>query len=317
MFKIGYRTFKTAVGAASAIGLAEWMQLEQYATAGIITILCIQPTRKRSLRSSWARFAACMLGMGASFLFFEGLGYTPISIAIMLLLFIPLLVMLNIQTGVVTSMVIIMHLYMFNEINWHILLNEVGLITIGIGVAFVVNFYMPNFEKELRQLQQEIERNYSKIFHEFAHYLREGDNLWDGREITETTDLIDRAKSLAYRDVENHFLRHEDEFYYYFQMREKQFEIIERLLPIISALPTTVAQGRKIAEFLDDLSRAVHSGNTAHIYLEQLQAMRDEFRAMKLPETREEFETRAMLLHFIKEMERYLIVKSRFKHQDS
>jgi uncharacterized membrane protein YgaE (UPF0421/DUF939 family) len=34
---------------------------------------------------------------------------------------------------------------------------------------------------------------------------------------------------------------------------------------------------------------------------------------MELPKSREEFEVRAALLHFIKEMESYLIIKSQFK----
>ena len=37
------------------------------------------------------------------------------------------------------------------------------------------------------------------------------------------------------------------------------------------------------------------------------------FEEMELPKTREEFEVRADLLHFIKEMEQYLNIKSTFK----
>lgn len=50
MLKIGYRTVKTAIGTASAIALAQWLHLENFASAGIITILCIQVTKKSRCR---------------------------------------------------------------------------------------------------------------------------------------------------------------------------------------------------------------------------------------------------------------------------
>ena len=47
MFKIGYRTLKTALGTTLAIVLAQILGLENFASAGIITILCIKATKKK------------------------------------------------------------------------------------------------------------------------------------------------------------------------------------------------------------------------------------------------------------------------------
>ncbi|WP_372869535.1 aromatic acid exporter family protein, partial [Planomicrobium okeanokoites] len=55
---IGYRTLKTAVGVIIAISLAQLLQLEFFVSAGILTILCIQPTKKRSIRAALSRFIA-------------------------------------------------------------------------------------------------------------------------------------------------------------------------------------------------------------------------------------------------------------------
>ena len=46
-FSIGYRTIKTAVGTAIAIFIAQQFGLDNFASAGILTILCIQVTKKR------------------------------------------------------------------------------------------------------------------------------------------------------------------------------------------------------------------------------------------------------------------------------
>ncbi|MGV3066537.1 hypothetical protein [Staphylococcus simulans] len=40
---------------------------------------------------------------------------------------------------------------------------------------------------------------------------------------------IQKAKSYAFRDVKNNFVRNENSYYNYFDMRKKQLEIIERI----------------------------------------------------------------------------------------
>ena len=100
-------------------------------------------------------------------------------------------------------------------------------------------------------------------------------------------------------------------------MREKQFEIIERVLPIVTSISQTVKQGKMIASFIEEIADHIHAGNTAMMFLDQLAEMRKEFEQMELPKTREEFEIRAALLHFIKEMEQYLLIKRGFNGLDS
>ncbi|KZZ86202.1 MULTISPECIES: aromatic acid exporter family protein [Bacillaceae] len=312
-FRIGYRTIKTALGTAAAISLAQLFGLQNFPSAGIIAILCIQVTKKKSLQSSWARFLACSIAIIFSFAFFELFGYSPLVIGLMLLLFIPVAVMAKAKEGIVTSSVIILHLYASNHITLPLILNELALIATGIGVALIMNLYMPSVDRRLETYQKKIEANFASIFCQMELYLLEGDNQWDGKEITETASLIHEAKTLAFRDVENHFLRNENLYYHYFRMREKQFELIERLLPLISNLSVTVEQGEMIADFIKDLREHIHPGNTAHMFLRKLHDMKASFQEMELPKTREEFETRASLLHLVRELEQYLVMKSYFK----
>ena len=46
-------------------------------------------------------------------------------------------------------------------------------------------------------------------------------------------------------------------------MREKQFEIIERVLPNVTSIPHTVNKEKSIADFIEELSEHINSGNTA------------------------------------------------------
>lgn len=312
-FKIGYRTLKTAIGTSASIILAQILGFDNFVSAGILTILCIQVTKKQSIKTSWNRFSACLLAMLFSIVFFEGMAYHPIIIGFLLLFFIPTAVMLKISDGIVTSIVIILHIYSAGEVTTNILLNELGIITIGIGVALLANLYMPSLDQKLLEYQIQIEENFKRIFDEIVIYLRTNESNWDGLEITETAQLIEEAQVLAYRDVENRLLRNENVYYHYFKMREKQFEIIERVLPIVISISYTIEQGEMVADFMEELAANIHPGNTANRFLVKLYEMKASFKNMELPKTREEFEARAALFQFVREMEQYLWIKSSAK----
>lgn len=313
MFKIGYRTAKTAIGTAAAIMISQWIGLENFVSAGIITILCIQNTKKKSLQAAWSRLLACAVAMVFSFGFFEGLGYYAPVMGLLLLFFIPTLVAMKLKEGIVTSSVIILHIFSAGEVTKELVLSEFYIIAIGIGVALLMNLYMPSVEKKLYSLQEEIEKNFTAIFHEIALYLRNRDHMWDGKEIVETEKLLKEGKLLAFQNVENHLLRDDTVFYSYFLMREKQFDIIERILGVVTSISHQVKAAIVLADFMDALSARIHPGNTALFHLKKLYDLKAEIDRMGLPDTREEFEARAALFQFIKEMEEYLLIKSSFK----
>ena len=68
-----------------------------------------------------------------------------------------------------------------------------------------------------------------------------------------------------------------------------------------------------IADFTQNIAKAIHEYNTAEGLLRNLQELRDEFKNMELPKTREEFENRAMLYQFLNDMEQFLLIKNDFK----
>ncbi|AOM82691.1 aromatic acid exporter family protein [Salisediminibacterium beveridgei] len=313
MFKIGYRTIKTALGAAIAIFIAQLLQLDFYVSAGILTMLCIQKTRQRTIMNSWQRFVACIIGMIYAIALFETIGYHPLSVAFLLLIFIPTTVYLRVQSGIITSAVIFFHLYTLKEVSVSIIANELGLIVIGILVALVMNLYMPGKELRLEKMQIELENYYCSIFHKFASYIREGDSGWTGEEISSSEKLLKDAQNLALENLENHVLRYEDQYYHYFKMREKQLDIIERMMPLLTSMDYHVEQADMLADFMDQLAEGVNPQNTAVRYITELESLQNNFREMALPETRSEFEARSALLHLVHELQLYLSIKQQFK----
>ncbi|MFD1039201.1 aromatic acid exporter family protein [Virgibacillus byunsanensis] len=314
--KIGYRTIKTAIGTPIAISIAQLLGLTNFVSAGILTILCIQPSRKRSVLSAWHRFAACIIAIIFSIILFEILGYNPVAIGIMLAIFIPVTVMLKITPGIATSSVIILHIYSARQISTGLLIDEFILIVVGVGTGLLLNLYMPSLDNKLKVKQEKLENNFQAILNEIALYIRDNNEEWDGKEITQTEEILEDATELVSLDRENHLLRNEHPYNDYFSMRSRQFELLKKMLPLVSRLPKTDAISLQIAAFFEKLSDAVHPGNTAIVYLEELELLRTKFDQEELPSTREAFETRANLFRLLHEIEDYLLLKEKFKKSD-
>ena len=314
MIGMGYRTIKTAVGAGLAIWIASLLDLEFATFAAIIVIMCIEKTKKKTLITMKDKFFASLLSLILGALLFEVLGYYPIVFSLFILLFVPILVRAHIQAGFVTSMVVVLHVYTVKDANWAMFLNELYIIFIGMGIALLVNSFMPNFKQDIEIFKKEIEQKFEIILFEFSAHLRDSMRNWDGKEILEVEDLINQSKSIAIQDVENHLLRKQNKDYYYLEMREDQLELLKHMMKIVAIFSSSsldVKQKEMFAEFLENLSRNVHSGDTTDISLNELEELNALIRKMELPKTREEFEVRANLFYLIFEMKNYLNIKKK------
>ncbi|GAA4829861.1 aromatic acid exporter family protein [Paenibacillus vulneris] len=303
--KIGFRTLKTAVGVSISILLAQLLQLEYYSAAGILTLLCIQKSRKQSTQAVVSRLFACLSSLLFSSLLFAIIGYHPYSFLVYLLLFIPFCVRFRMQEGIASSSVIVMHVYMHRGIEPAFFLNEFLVIVIGLGVALLVNWYMPSIDKELNRRKEEVDRLISVILKEMAAYLKEGYTLWDGKELLQLGDELQQAKRLAVLDAENNLLRKTNSYESYFDTKRQQYEILERMLPYISRISVKMDQGIRIGDFILEVSSLKPGSSTAHLR-ETLRAIREYHKLLPLPETRHEFENRASLYAVANELERFI-----------
>lgn len=320
MIGIGYRTIKTAVGAGLAIWIASLLDLEFATFAAIIVIMCIEKTKKKTLITIKNKFFASLLSLILGALLFEALGYNPVIFSLFILLFVPILVRTHIQGGFVTSMVVVLHVYTVKNANLGMFLNELYIIFIGMGIALLVNSFMPSFKRDIELFRNEIEKKFEIILFEFSAHLRNSMRNWDGKEILEVEDLINQSKSIAIQDVENHLMRKQNKDYYYLGMREDQLELLKHMMKIIAILSSTsldVKQKEMLAEFLENLSQNVHAGDTTDIRLNELDKLNESIRKMDLPKTRDEFEVRANLFYLIFEMKDYLYIKKKLFNKRS
>ncbi|MGJ9460012.1 aromatic acid exporter family protein [Oceanobacillus sp. CF4.6] len=314
MVGMGQRTLKTAIGAGLAIWIASLMNLGFATFAAIIVIMCIEKTKKKTLHTIQKKFFASILSMFLGGLIFELFGYNPFVFSIFIVLFVPILVKLHIQGGFITSMVVVLHIYTVKDVNGEIFLNEFYIIVIGMGIALIVNSFMPNFKKDIETHKKHIEQKFSIILYEFSAFLRDREREWDGKEILEAGEIINESKSVAIQDVENHLLRKQNKDYYYLEMRENQLERLQQMTQVVanvSSFEIHVEQKEMFANFLAYLSENVHAKDTTEISLEKLEECKAEIRVTELPTTRDEFEIRANLFYLIYEIENYLKIKKK------
>ncbi|MED4959138.1 aromatic acid exporter family protein [Paenibacillus macerans] len=308
------RIVKTAIATLLAILIAEFTGVDGALSAGLLAILGVDVTRKRSLVTISARFFASILGLVLAFILFYVLGFHIWVLAIYILIAFPLIAKARFKEGIVTSSVVVFRVFGGEEVSWHVMLSQVELLIIGLGSALLVNFlYMPKPEEKLMEIRRQVDGRFSVIFRQIAASLRDPYHLWDGKELTEAAKLVDEGLSAARRAVENQMIFPNEAWTVYFYMRKQQLDRIEGMLELISQVYQRMPQGEIAALLFDRLSIDVSQEEYTGITERMLAELEQQFKTMELPSTREEFEIRSAILQLCRELSLYLEVSKKSK----
>lgn len=311
---IGHRTLKTGIGASISMLVAKELGLEYATAAGIITILSVQSTRRQSVKVAFNRIGACLLALLISVILFKLFGFKEIIFGMFLIIFIPTAVKLKLEEGIVVSAVLISHLLIEKSIEMFWILNELKLMFIGIGIALLLNLYMPNRESLIKEDQIYIEENMKQILFHMAVALRGNSSAIGDEELFNNLKMrLKLARARAYKNLNNYFLLDTSYYVQYVEMRIHQFETIKRMREHFKRFFMTYDQTIMISNFTEQVANSIYEENTAEQLIADLELLREDFRKMPLPLTREEFENRAMLLQFLNDMEEFIRIKSEFK----
>ena len=315
---MGFRVIKTAVATLTAIYTAYLLGLANPLGAGLLAILGVETTRWRGLRTVFARFAASVLGLALASALFVAVGFHIWVLSIYILVAYPILARIGLKDGIVTGSVVVFHLFAAGEVSGATLGAELGLLVIGLGWATVFNLaYMPREGGTLERLRAETEDGFSGIFRQLAAHLRNPDAVWDGEELLRATRAIEQGIETAGRARENRLVPQNEPWLLYFHMRRGQLDSIQLMMESVAFVSRRVPQADLIAALFERLTEDVKSefyeGETERMLTE----LEGGFRAMPLPASRDEFETRSALFHLSRELRRYLSIASRRKKRKS
>ena len=308
------RVAKSAVAAVIAIYVAELLQLTSPFSAGLMAVLGIDMTKRRGMRSVFVRFLASALGLfvaSAAFLF---LGFHIWVIGIYLLVTYPVLYKFKLQDGIVTSCVVILHLFADKQVTFSLIGNEIMLLAVGLGTAAAINMvYMPNSYHLLEKVKMELEIAFSAIFKEIAAHLVDPARVWDGAELLKAADTLEKGEALAQRSVENALFQADMAWQRYFSMRRQHFQSVQRMLDLVSQVYQSLPHGQAVSRLFDELSRDVQAPHYTGKVEGNLAELENEFKRMELPGTRQEFEARSALLQLCLELRTFLGVSKAMK----
>jgi uncharacterized membrane protein YgaE (UPF0421/DUF939 family) len=311
---LGIRVWKTAIAAVIAIYIAYFIGLDYHYSAGLLAILGVEVTRKKALFTITQRFGASMVGLAIGSFLLIILGFHIWVVGLFVLSAYPLLSKLNLKEGVVTSSVIILHVFSVGKLDSGVLLNEVQLLAIGLGIAGIVNFiYMPGSDQRLQHMRMELEQSFSDIFNSIAMHLRDPKFIWDGSELIKAEEKIAKGLGLARQNKENQLFRTDTYWLNYFGMRDQQWDAITRMMDIVAQVYAQLPHGEMVARLFDELSEDVKVEEYTGRVERAILALEAKFKDLDLPATRAEFEVRSAILQLVMELKHYLLVAKKEK----
>jgi uncharacterized membrane protein YgaE (UPF0421/DUF939 family) len=304
---MGIRVIKTAAAVFIAIAAAKALHLDYALGAGLLAVLGIDITLKKSLQTVAVRILASVTGLVIASIMFYLLGFHLWTISLFILIVYPVLSRIKLSDGIVTSSVIVFHIVDKQEVTLANIGNEIVLLTVGLGTASVINFlYMPSSERKLAAIRSRVDELFSAIFLHIAEQLRDPAAVWNGKELLDVPDAIREGLELAKRAGENKLFQTGDSWGPYFEMRRQHFDSIGRMIDLVAQVYQTLPHGEAVARLFSNLSADVKSEYYAGNVETSLLQLEKEFKQMPLPSTRDEFEMRSALLQLCLELKTYL-----------
>ena len=307
-------TFKMAISATIAIFIAQGFKLEFAVTAGVIAILSIQNTKREAIIIGARRIISATIAVILSYLLYVLLGNNPLVFGVVLLIFIPIAKKLKIEEGIAVGAVLSTHLLVNNNIDLGWIVNEEAITFIGIGVASLFNLYMPSLDDKFNENKETIEKLYRDIISDMAKSLvTKAIPVNEKKRLEKVESLVEDTRSLAYKINNNNLFKKNLYFVDYIEMRAKQLEAIKRMMSHFSRFSITYDQTLIMSKFTENIANNIYADNDCVELICKLNNLRNNYKEMQLPKTRDEFENRAMLFQFLNDLEDFLLIKKEFK----
>ena len=291
---IDHKVIKTAIGTFISIYLADLLGIKFGVTAGIVTIISIQATKKESLKIALERFIASLVGL----------------FGIFVLTFMPICLKFNLFQGFLATVVLATHILSLGTVSLDIVKNEIYILLLGIVVALVLNSYMPDMKKELREKKKNIDTLMKTLFNYFGDVLITGSVFVDEETLfKELKKELDTARDIAFKEYNNDIFSSSREEVEFFQMKRNQYKVMLRMRNHFYRFYISSEHTHIISEFTRKVSDSIGVDKLYQEVLIELERVRGVFESMPLPKTRVEFESRAMLFQFLNDIEEFLEIK--------
>lgn len=306
---------KIGFGSCVAVLIAESFGLQNAASAGTIALLSIVTTKWETLRLSFFRLVTFSITVLLAWILFAhiNVGWEAYGIFIFVLVLISEL--MNVKATISVNAVIGVHFLTTKDFSFEFILNEFMLLIIGIGIAILLNLFHLNesHRKYLTSNMRYVEGKLQDILFELANYLmgnEMSEDVWQDIELLEEQIKVFHIEATTYQD--NTFMSHTGYYVEYFEMRQQQCEILNNLHCEIMKMRNLPIHAKVVADYILYLKGYVLEKNLPQAQMNRLAELFEEMHNAPLPDTREEFEARAILYHVLMDIEEFVLYKTKF-----
>ena len=310
---IFFNTIKIACTAIFSIYLATILGLDFAVSAGIITILTIQPTKKETLQTALGRFYAFMAALTIAFASFSLLGFTLPAFMLYLFLFILICQFFGWYSSMAMNSVLISHFLTFGNMSFTSVSNELFIFMIGVGMGIIANLHLHKNTDYILKLQQETDEQIKQILKKMSERILNQDiSDYNEKSFQDLKSSILKAQTQADINYKNQLNANDTYDMDYIQMRDKQYHVLFEMYKNTRNLETTPVTAKIISDLFMEISVSYHRENTAKELLTHFYEIRNEMKNKPLPTTRKEFEDRARLFILLNYIEEFLTIKQKF-----
>lgn len=307
------KALKIAGGGVAAILLAEALGLQNAASAGIITLLTVQNTRRETVMSSVRRFAGFGIMTLLSLPIYHFCGTAPWSFGIVLLLLLLLCYAFRMDDATPINAVMATHYMFAGGVSIGMVGNEILLLVIGSGIGVCLNWFMPRNLKKIHEMQRQLDEEIRGILERMSVRLLEADHTgYDDSCFARTERLSEELRREIDLFLQNQTWQDDIYFMRYTAMRREQCRVLQVMYRQLLRLNQIPEQATPLSAFLKEIAQHFHEGNDCTALLEQLEEQLTAYRRDALPETRAAFENRAILYSILTELRSFLEIKQRF-----
>ena len=322
MNKVFFNTVKITLAAIIAILIARIANLEFYISAGIVTILTIQSTKKETIATAIERFFAFIIAIIIAYVSFSLFGFNILSFGIYLLFYIFICQYFKWYASIAVYLVLISHFLTFSHISLYSLINEILLFVIGVGIGIVANMHLHRNIDYMNALKLEADEQIKYILLRMSKRIINEIDEYDGNCFDKLNDLIVQAKAVSIENENNVVFNKNNFDKEYIRMREHQSQVLsdsklmtnyrDDMYKTIKTMDTTPLTAKIISDFLRKISIEYHENNDCRDLIEEFNSIDLDMKSVPLPSNRKEFEDRARLFSLLRLIEEFLEIKKEF-----
>ena len=287
------KLIKIAIGSAAAIFFADLLRLDYSTSAGIITLLTIQDTRRETI-------AITLKG-------------SVISYGVFLFVFIACCMPLGLFGAASTNAVLTTHYLLEKSMSISSVGNEALLLLVGAGIGTFLNLYIPGKGREIRMMQYRLEEDLRAVLMRMSEYIvKEDKSDYTGSCFDKLRADMEAGKKQAFAYMNNTFFQESKYFIAYMNMREQQTVVLGDIYKKIVSIRSVLPQAEQVAELFHEIAATFGESNNARDLLTRREEVLSRMKDSDLPVTRQEFEERAVLYGILMDLEYFLLLKKEF-----